>query len=155
MFKVGVWGPGSMGLIALRGVIDHPRLELVDLVVHSGAKAGRDAGELCGIDPVGVAATQDPAAMLAGDADAVVYAAAANLRPAEAIGARARHRTAAECGLNQRFSTSDVAEAHIRLALSPGTDKVSAWGSMVGRLSAPKHWQKGELPSAPYTADTR
>jgi hypothetical protein len=85
MFKVGVWGPGSMGLIALRGVIDHPQLKLVDLVVHSGAKAGRDAGELCGIDPVGVVATQDPAAMLAGDVDAVVYAAAANLRPAEAI----------------------------------------------------------------------
>lgn len=85
MLKVGVWGPGSMGLIALRGVIDHPRLQLVDLVVHSDAKAGRDAGELCGIEPVGVVATTDPAAMLAGDADAVVYAAAANLRPLEAI----------------------------------------------------------------------
>ncbi|MDT5219773.1 MAG: hypothetical protein QOF15_1878 [Mycobacterium sp.] len=85
MLKVGVWGPGSMGLIALRGVIDHPELQLVDLVVHSDAKAGRDAGELCGIPPVGVAATQDPAAMLAGDADVVVYAAAANLRPLQAI----------------------------------------------------------------------
>ena len=85
MFKAGVWGPGSMGLIALRGVIDHPELELVDVVVHSDAKAGRDAGELCGIGPVGVIATQDPAPMLAGDADAVVYAAGANLRPMEAV----------------------------------------------------------------------
>jgi 2,4-diaminopentanoate dehydrogenase len=85
MYKVGVWGPGSMGLIALRGVIDHPQLQLVDLVVHSDAKAGRDAGELCGIAPVGVTATRDPAAMIAGNADVVVYAAAANLRPAEAI----------------------------------------------------------------------
>lgn len=85
MYKVGVWGPGSMGVIALRGVIDHPQLELVDLVVHSDAKAGRDAGELCGVAPVGVVATQDPAAMLAGDADAVVYAAGANLRPLEAV----------------------------------------------------------------------
>lgn len=85
MFKVGVWGPGSMGVIALRGVIDHPELQLVDLVVHSDAKAGRDAGELCGIAPVGVRATQDPAALLAGDADAVVYAAGANLRPLEAV----------------------------------------------------------------------
>lgn len=85
MLKVGVWGPGSMGVIALRGVIDHPELQLVDLVVHSDAKAGRDAGELCGITPVGVRATQDPAALLAGDADAVVYAAAANLRPLEAV----------------------------------------------------------------------
>ncbi|OBJ57376.1 dihydrodipicolinate reductase [Mycobacterium sp. 1423905.2] len=74
-----------MGLIALRGVIDHPQLELVDLVVHSDAKAGRDAGELCGIAPVGVVARQDPAPMLAGDAEVIVYAAAANLRPLEAV----------------------------------------------------------------------
>jgi 2,4-diaminopentanoate dehydrogenase len=85
VLKVGVWGPGSMGVIALRGVIDHPELELTDLVVHSDAKAGRDAGELCGIAPVGVVATQDPADLLAGDADAVVYAAGANLRPLEAV----------------------------------------------------------------------
>lgn len=85
VFKVGVWGPGSMGVIALRGVIDHPELQLVDLVVHSDAKAGRDAGELSGTAPVGVVATQDPASMLAGDADVVVYAAGANLRPLEAV----------------------------------------------------------------------
>jgi 4-hydroxy-tetrahydrodipicolinate reductase len=74
-----------MGVVALRGVIDHPLLELVDVVVHSDAKAGRDAGELCGIAPVGVVASQDPAPMLAGDADAVIYAAGANLRPLEAV----------------------------------------------------------------------
>lgn len=85
MIKVGVWGPGSMGVIALRGVIDHPELQLTDLVVHSDTKAGRDAGELCGIAPVGVLATKDPGSMLAGEADAVVYAAAANLRPLEAV----------------------------------------------------------------------
>ncbi len=85
MIKVGVWGPGSMGVIALRGVIDHPELQLTDVVVHSDGKAGRDAGELCGIAPVGVLATQDPAQLLAGDADAVVYAAGANLRPLEAV----------------------------------------------------------------------
>jgi hypothetical protein len=83
--RVAVWGPGSMGVIALRGVIDHPELELVDLVVHSDVKAGRDAGQLCGADPVGVVATTDPSALLGGDADVVVYAAAANLRPLEAV----------------------------------------------------------------------
>src|SRR6202034_807923 len=62
-----------------------PQLQLVDLVVHSDAKAGRDAGELCGVDPVGVTATQDPAGLLTGDADVVVYAAGANLRPLDAI----------------------------------------------------------------------
>lgn len=85
MIKVGVWGPGSMGVIALRAVIDHPELQLVDVVAHSDAKAGRDAGELCGVAPVGVVATQDPESLLAGDADVVVYAAGANLRPLEAV----------------------------------------------------------------------
>ena len=83
--RVAVWGPGSMGVIALRGVIDHPELELVDLVVHSDVKAGRDAGELCGIAPVGVIAATDASALLGGDADVVVYAAAANLRPLDAV----------------------------------------------------------------------
>jgi hypothetical protein len=83
--RVAVWGPGSMGVIALRGVIDHPDLELVDVVVHSDMKARRDAGELCGVDPVGVVAATDPTALLGGDADVVVYAAAANLRPLEAV----------------------------------------------------------------------
>jgi hypothetical protein len=85
VIRVAVWGPGSMGVIALRGVIDHPELALVDLVVHSDVKAGRDAGELCGIDPVGVVATTDAEGLLGGDADVVVYAAAANLRPLEAV----------------------------------------------------------------------
>jgi 2,4-diaminopentanoate dehydrogenase len=85
MIKVGVWGPGSMGVIALRGVIDHPDLELVGVVVHSDDKAGRDAGELCGAGPVGLAATQDSDALISGDADVVIYAAAANLRPLDAV----------------------------------------------------------------------
>ncbi len=42
-------------------------------------------GELCGIGPVGVRAAKEPEGILAGDADVVVYAAAANLRPAEAV----------------------------------------------------------------------
>jgi hypothetical protein len=83
--RVAVRGPGSMGVIALRGVIDHPELQLVDLVVHSDVKAGKDAGTLCGIDPVGVVATTDAAGLLGGDAEVVVYAAAANLRPLEAV----------------------------------------------------------------------
>jgi hypothetical protein len=83
--RVAVWGPGSMGVIALRGVIDHPELELVDLVVHSDVKVGRDAGQLCGADRVGVVATTDATGLLGGDADVVVYAAAANLRPLEAV----------------------------------------------------------------------
>ena len=85
MIKVAVWGTGAMGVIALRGVIDHPDLELVGVIVHSESKAGHDAGRLCGVDTVGVVTTLDAEEILAGDADVIVYTAAANLRPFEAI----------------------------------------------------------------------
>ena len=77
MIKVGVWGPGSMGVVALRAVIDHRDLDLVGVVVHSNAKVGRDAGELCGAEAVGVVATADPDSLVKSDADVVIYAAAA------------------------------------------------------------------------------
>ena len=48
-------------------------------------EGGRDAGELCGLPPVGVAATNDAEALLALDADVVCYTATADLRPWEAV----------------------------------------------------------------------
>ncbi|MCB0972356.1 MAG: hypothetical protein KDA97_12700, partial [Acidimicrobiales bacterium] len=59
----------------------HPDLELAGLWVHSDDKVGRDAGELCGIDPVGVVATQDADALLASDAEVVCYTASSDVRP--------------------------------------------------------------------------
>lgn len=49
MARVVLWGPGHIGEPALRAVIRHPGLELVGLVVFSETKAGRDAGDLCGL----------------------------------------------------------------------------------------------------------
>jgi hypothetical protein len=53
-------------------IANHPELELVGLWVHSEKKAGRDAGELCGLPPTGITASQDAEALLALDADCVV-----------------------------------------------------------------------------------
>ena len=83
-YRVIQWSTGNVGAFALRNIIDHPDLELVGLWVH-GAKAGRDAGDLCGRGRVGVAATNDVAKLLAIDADCVCYTATADLRPFEAI----------------------------------------------------------------------
>lgn len=79
------WSTGNVGGYALRGVIGHPELELVGVWVHSPDKAGRDAGELCGLPPVGVTATNDADALLALDADCACYTATADLRPADAV----------------------------------------------------------------------
>ncbi|MGZ5397300.1 MAG: NAD(P)H-dependent amine dehydrogenase family protein [Mycobacterium sp.] len=54
--RVAHIGTGATGREALRGIIGHPDLELVSLWVSAPAKVGRDAGELVGLDPVGVAA---------------------------------------------------------------------------------------------------
>src|SRR5690349_22330594 len=50
----------------------------------------KDAGELVGIEPLGVTATNDADALLALDADCVCYTATADLRPHEAIADMAR-----------------------------------------------------------------
>jgi 4-hydroxy-tetrahydrodipicolinate reductase len=88
--RVIQWSTGNVGRAALRCIIRHPELELAGVWVHSAGKAGRDAGELCGLPPVGVAATNDADALLALDADCVSYAATADLRPTEAIADMAR-----------------------------------------------------------------
>ena len=83
--KVIQWSTGNVGRYALRAIIGHPELELAGLFVSSEAKEGKDAGELCGLDPVGVAATRDMDALLALDADCVCYTADAGMRPGDAV----------------------------------------------------------------------
>ena len=73
MYRVIQWATGGVGRAAIQGVIRHPQLELVGCWVHSDDKHGRDAGELAGEAPIGVAATTDVDALLALDADAVMY----------------------------------------------------------------------------------
>ena len=73
MYRVVQWATGNIGLRSLRAVIEHPNLELVGLYVYSDAKAGRDAGELCGVGTTGVVATQDVDEILAQKADCILY----------------------------------------------------------------------------------
>jgi hypothetical protein len=72
-YRVAQWATGKVGSRSLRAVIEHPAMDLVALYVHSGAKEGRDAGELCGLDPVGITATRDIEAVIAAQPDCVLY----------------------------------------------------------------------------------
>ncbi|MEU6352580.1 dihydrodipicolinate reductase [Streptomyces sp. NPDC047072] len=73
-YRVVQWATGTIGSRALRAVVEHPGLDLAGVYVHSAEKAGRDAGELCGIDTtVGVTATQDLREVQALGADCVLY----------------------------------------------------------------------------------
>ncbi len=84
-YRVIQWSTGNVGRFALRAIIGHPDLELAGVWVSSPAKAGRDAGELCGVGPTGVRATTDADALLRLGADCVCYTATADLRPFEAV----------------------------------------------------------------------
>ncbi len=84
-YRVIQWATGHVGKHALRAIAQHPEMQLVGLWVSSAEKAGKDAGELCGIGRVGVPATRNADALLALGADCVSYAAATDYRPTEAI----------------------------------------------------------------------
>ncbi|MFJ8666500.1 dihydrodipicolinate reductase [Streptomyces sp. NPDC093600] len=86
MIPTVVWGTGNVGRAAIRAVDAHPALELDAVLVHTPAKAGRDAGDLAGLGrTLGVPATDDVEAVLAGRPRAVVYAASGDLRPDDAL----------------------------------------------------------------------
>jgi 2,4-diaminopentanoate dehydrogenase len=89
-YRVIQWSTGNVGVASLRCIIRHPELELAGVWVHSAEKAGKDAGELCGLPVTGVLATNDADALLAMDADAVCYTATADLRPVDALNDMAR-----------------------------------------------------------------
>ncbi|MFT3966208.1 MAG: dihydrodipicolinate reductase [Sphingobium sp.] len=72
-YRVAQWATGNIGLYTLRAVIDHPRYDLVGVRVYSDAKAGRDAGDLCGRPPTGIIATQDVDAIIAARPDCILY----------------------------------------------------------------------------------
>jgi hypothetical protein len=69
----------------LRTVVANPQLELAGAVVSSAGKLGRDAGELCGLEALGVTTSADVRPLLAAGVDAVVYCASGDFRPAEAL----------------------------------------------------------------------
>lgn len=71
--RVIQWTTGKVGKLALRGVLDDPRLELAGVYAYSDDKAGQDAGTLCGRPACGVTATSDIAALIALGADSVLY----------------------------------------------------------------------------------
>ncbi|RNM13965.1 dihydrodipicolinate reductase [Nocardioides pocheonensis] len=72
--RVVQWATGGVGRAAIQAVRDHPELDLVACWVHSSDKVGVDAGVIAGIEALGVPATDDVEAILALDADCVVYA---------------------------------------------------------------------------------
>ena len=71
--RVVQWTTGNVGERSVIAVLANPALELVGCYAWSADKVGHDVGELCGVAPAGVTATNDVAALLALRPDCVVY----------------------------------------------------------------------------------
>jgi len=71
--RVIQYASGTTGKVAIRAMANHPELELVGLLVHNRDKVGRDAGELAGIENLGITATDSLEEILALEADAVSF----------------------------------------------------------------------------------
>jgi 2,4-diaminopentanoate dehydrogenase len=83
--RVIVWSTGWIGTIAIRAIHRRPDFELLGVWVHSADKVGKDAGELAGIGPIGLATTDDVEALLGLDPECIVYAASGPEQDAAAV----------------------------------------------------------------------
>lgn len=72
-YRVVQWTTGNVGKSSVQAIVANSTLELVGCYAWSAEKVGRDVGELCGIAPLGVPATNDVDALLALKPDCVVY----------------------------------------------------------------------------------
>ena len=72
-YRVVQWTTGNVGKSSVEAIAKNPNYELVGCYAWSKDKNGVDVGELVGIEPLGVAATNDVDALLALKPDCVVY----------------------------------------------------------------------------------
>lgn len=123
--RVVVWSTGGVGSNAIRGVVARPDLDLVGVWVHSPEKVGGDAGELAGIAPIGLPATDDADALIALAPDCVVYAASG---PERGAGAAPDYERLLRAGINVVTTTSTelvyppAAEQSLRERLEAAAD---------------------------------
>lgn len=73
-YRVIQWATGTVGKVALKHFIENPVCDLVGVFVTNPDKVGKDAGELVGLAPTGVLATNDAEKLIALDADCVLFA---------------------------------------------------------------------------------
>lgn len=95
--RVVEWSTGTVGRHAIAGILARPDMELVGVWVSSEAKHGKDVGELCGTEPIGLAATRHAEELVALKPDLVVHTAMTDENPFEAF---ETFTTLLEAGIN-------------------------------------------------------
>src|SRR4051794_14085621 len=83
--RVVVWGTGVVGKMVIAEIMKSPAFELVGVGVSNPDKVGKDAGEICGVGPIGITATNDLDALVALAPDALVHYGPTAARPQDNI----------------------------------------------------------------------
>jgi hypothetical protein len=134
--RVVQWATGNIGARALRGVIEHPGLELAGVYVTSPAKAGKDAGDLCGVAATGVLATADLNEILALGADCVLYMpAACSLDEVCALLASGANIVTTRGEFHHPGSMDPADRARVEAACAAGGTSIHSTGSSPGFIS--------------------
>ncbi len=84
-YRVIHWATGHTGKMVVRATAERPDYEIVGAFTYNPDKAGQDLGAICGIAPLGVTATSDRDAILALDADCVLFLAGAEVDPPASV----------------------------------------------------------------------
>ena len=71
--RVVQWTSGGVAREVVRAIVSDTRMELVGMFAFSEEKVGQDAGELCGLDPLGLAATDEIEKLIRLAPDVVSY----------------------------------------------------------------------------------
>lgn len=71
--RVVIWGTGFVGKMVICETVKHPAFELIGVGVHNPDKVGKEVGHICGIEPIGLAATDNIDALIALRPDALVH----------------------------------------------------------------------------------
>ena len=83
--RVAVWGTGGVGGRAIGALARRSGFDLVAVHVRDPDKAGRDAGEVVGLDPIGLRTSADLADLHASQPDCVCYTAQGAGRDEEVV----------------------------------------------------------------------
>jgi 4-hydroxy-tetrahydrodipicolinate reductase len=135
-YRVVQWATGIIGARALRSVIEHPDLTLAGVYVHTPAKAGRDAGELCGLGPTGVVATHDADEILALGADCVLYMpAACDLEQVCALLASGANIVTTRGEFHRPASLDAAVREQVETACARGGTSIHSTGSSPGFIT--------------------
>lgn len=76
-YRVIQWASGHTGKMVVRATAERPDYDIVGAFTYGADKAGRDLGEIAGIAPLGVIATNDRQRILDTPADCVLFLAGA------------------------------------------------------------------------------